>query len=265
MYRRDEPEKSDGIFVLNGQIFSVNDLINTMRRMGISIRLTRDGMTVDGEHINSITDLDGNKCPLAGNCEKRVALVDFLKLQKKRSAVDERPVVPPTAFEESLYSYPRDSYSTQQQSQHSRQDFRSEEPARDFIKPNNHDLFEGNVSGPQDLFEESRDEPSGLFDEPDFRSELEEKLFEDSFFSRSEYSDDDFSREKPQFDSRDTRDTRDSRGYFDNRDDFNQRSENQLYCKKCGYDLEQTWSTCPKCGSRVPIQQSKRTESEFLF
>ena len=70
-----ENNNPDGIFVLNGQIFSVNDLINAMRRQGLRIHLTRGGLSIDGEQISSISSLEGNKCPLASTCEKRVALI----------------------------------------------------------------------------------------------------------------------------------------------------------------------------------------------
>ena len=245
MFRRDDPNNSDGIFVLDGQIFSVNDLISTMRRMGISIRLSRDGLTIDGEHISSITNLDGNKCPLASNCDKRIALVEFLKLQKRQSVADNQQ----QQYSNRSSEYDQEPMYSSPSRQHSRDEYHSEESSRDFIKPNNHDLFEGNIANSSPLFDEPQEETRGLFDEPEFQSKPEERLFEDSFFSRSESN---FSRDKQH----------DSRGF---QEDRNQRNMGQLYCKKCGYDLDSGWSICPKCGSRVPISTNNRSEPEYLF
>ena len=130
-------DNPDGIFVLNGQIFSVNDLINIMRRHGIRIHLNRNGLTVDGEQITSITNLDGNRCPLAPACEKRVALIEFLKIQKSQVTSYSRD----DSYED--YEPPlarpmqeRDSYLEQKR----------EPTRRDFIQPNNHEMLPSNKS-----------------------------------------------------------------------------------------------------------------------
>ncbi len=245
----------DGIFVLNGQIFSVNDLINIMRRHGISIRLTRDGLSIDGEQINSVSNLDGNKCPLAGNCEKRVALVEFLKLQKSQPMYQDRPYDRPTNYDEPSFSS-RDNYDYQEDYRDNYQDLRRDSPreeqSRDFIKPNNHDLFEGNVSNSRGLFDEPppQEEVRGLFDEPDFTAESNDDYFENSFFNRNEYTERELSRED-QFSSRNNR--------------SEPRDTNQNFCKRCGFDVDPNWNSCPKCGQRILSQNQQRTDSEYLF
>ncbi|MHA1211861.1 MAG: zinc ribbon domain-containing protein [Candidatus Heimdallarchaeota archaeon] len=242
MINNNDNNNPDGIFVLNGQIFSVNDLINVMRRHGMRIRLTGNGLSVDGEEISSITNLDDNRCPLAGQCDKRIALIDFLKLQRSQDTrqdhfQDYRP-----ANDSQMFS------SSQIQKPHT--EAYREEPSRDFIKPNNHDLFEGNVSRNTGLFDEPQqhqpqEEMRGLFDEPSFQSESE-----DSFFNRTEYSEQELPRDN-QFGSRDSRPE--------------PRDMNQHFCNRCGYDINPTWNSCPKCGQRVSTQNSQRSEPDYLF
>ncbi|HUT80796.1 MAG TPA: hypothetical protein VMZ29_06280 [Candidatus Bathyarchaeia archaeon] len=244
----------DGIFVLNGQIFSVNDLINIMRRHGISIRLTRDGLSIDGEQISSVSNLDGNKCPLAGNCEKRVALVEFLKLQKSQPMNQERVYDKPTNYDSPSVSS-RDNFDYQEDFRDNYQDLRRDSPrdeqSRDFIKPNNHDLFEGNVSNSRGLFDEPpQEEVRGLFDEPDFKDESNEDYFENSFFNRNEYSERELSRE----------DQFESKGYRPE-----PREMNQHFCKRCGFDIDLSWNSCPKCGQRIISQNPQKTDSDYLF
>ncbi len=231
----DNPE---GIFVLNGQIFSVNDLINIIRRHGIRIHLNRNGLTIDGEQITSISNLDGNKCPLASACEKRVALVEFLKLQKTQVTSDSRD----TSFDD--YEPPlarpmqvRDSYS-----EHKREPTR-----RDFIQPNNHDLFEGNISNRSSYYEEPERVERPQFEDDDFYEDPRDTQFEDSLFQSKEYPEKDFSREKQLYDY----------------DDYRNEELSNSYCKRCGYDLNPAWNSCPKCGQRALTE--KAGNDDYLF
>jgi len=243
MLSRDDDSSSNGIFVLNGQIFSVNDLINAMRRQGINIRLNREGISIDNEYIPSITNLEGDRCPLAKICEKRIALVEFLKLQKSRQA---------------LHEYGDERRSPTYQQSFTRNFTPEESPSRessspDFIRPNNHDLFEGNVSDSRALFDEPLQSPSrGLFDEPDFTSGDTDLPFEDSLFERNNNFDSSFSRDKERFSER----------FSD--DSHHTNNSSQLFCKKCGYDLQSNWKVCPSCGYRIERQESQRSE-DYLF
>ncbi len=219
----------DGIFVLNGQIFSVNDLINAMRRQGLRIHLNRDGLSIDGEQITSISSFDENKCPLASTCEKRVALVDFLKLQKTQNVREDYHQENRTEHEPSSDIFGGN---------HEQEDLqmRKENPRRDFIKPNNHDLFEGNVSNTPGLFDEPVDEIRGLFDEPDLFSEPETKQFEDSLYRNDSLEEKSFSRDDMFSDH--------------SRRGSHQESE-QPFCSECGFDLQSSWNTCPNCSHRI--------------
>jgi len=233
--RRDNP---DGIFVLNGQVFSVNDLITAMRRHGIRIHLNRDGLSIAGEQISSISNLDGNRCPLANSCEKLSALMDFLKMQNSQE------------FQERVYDH-RDNieppYIHEQQQDYNDNYRRDDSRRSDFIKPNNHDLFEGNVSNSRDLFDDPPQEQRGLFDEPTFDNNDESSFFEDQVFGRNDYDDSEYSREKHYID----------RPYRD-------EPQEQLYCQKCGFDLNSNWNSCPRCGQRI-AQNSKQNSFDTLF
>lgn len=223
MINNDNNNNPDGIFVLNGQIFSVNDLINAMRRQGLRIHLNRDGLSIDGEQITSISNFDENNCPLASTCEKRVALIDFLKLQKTQNV------------RENYHQANRFEHESSPDifgSNHEQEDFqmRRESPRRDFIKPNNHDLFEGNVSNSPGLFDEPVEEIRGLFDEP------ETKQFEDSFYHDDSSEEQSFSRDNIFSDH--------------NRRGTPQTSE-QPFCSECGFDLQSSWNTCPNCSHKI--------------
>ncbi len=231
-------DNAKGIFVLNGQMFSVNDLINVMRRHGLRIDMTRNGLAIDGEQITSISNLDGNKCPLAGTCEKRIALVEFLKLQKTQGTRDQN------------YDFIEPPYlqSSQQSSQY---EYRSKEPRNDFIKPNNHDLFEGNVSQSRGLFDEPEVETEmrGLFDEPDFYSDSEEPLFEGSLFNENNNQNRDLPRDRQ----------------FSNSSNYNEtHTVENNYCNKCGFDLNPSWNSCPNCGQRI-TQRSNRNNNDYFY
>lgn len=236
----DRRENPDGIFVLNGQVFSVNDIIAIMRRHGISIRLNRDSLTVDGEQISSISNLDSNRCPLANSCEKLSSLMDFLKMQKQHEfqerVSDQRANIEPPYVHDSQQDY--------------NDEYRREDSRRsDFIKPNNHDLFEGNVSNSRSLFDEPPQEQRGLFDEPIFdnNNDDESSYLEDQVFGRSDYDDSEYSREKQ---------------YFDR--SYREESQEQLFCQKCGFDLNSNWNSCPRCGQRI-AQNTKQNSFDTLF
>ncbi|NHJ46889.1 MAG: zinc ribbon domain-containing protein [Asgard group archaeon] len=241
----DRSDNPDGIFVLNGQVFSVNDLIAVMRRHGIRIRLNRDGLSVDGEQITSISNLDSNKCPLAKSCDKLSALMDFLKLQKSQEsrerAYDRRDSVEPPYIQDSQQDY-RDDF---------REDYRRDKSKRsDFIKPNNHDLFEGNVSNSQGLFDEpSPPESQGLFDEPSYSNDKDNSLFEDSLFRQDDYEEPEYSRDN-QFQDRSYKD--------------DSRVQDQLFCQKCGFDVDSNWNSCPRCGQRI-AQNNRQKTFDTLF
>ncbi|NHK32825.1 MAG: zinc ribbon domain-containing protein [Asgard group archaeon] len=234
----DRRENPDGIFVLNGQVFSVNDIIAVMRRHGIRIRLNRDGLTVDGEQISSISNLDSNRCPLANSCEKLSSLMDFLKMQKRQESqekvYDQRSSIEPPYIHDSQQDYS--------------DDYRREDSRRsDFIKPNNHDLFEGNVTNSRGLFDEPPEEQRGLFDEPSFDNNNESSFFEDQVFSRSDFDDSDYSQENQYRD----------RSYRD-------EPQEQIFCQKCGFDLNSNWNSCPRCGQRI-AQNNKQNTFDTLF
>jgi predicted RNA-binding Zn-ribbon protein involved in translation (DUF1610 family) len=260
---------SDGIIVVNDQIFSVQDLLRAMHRLGINIRLTRDGLIVDGERISSISKLDDTSCPLAKTCEKRIALVEFLKLQQDRSRVQTKETTPsrdifshnsPLLFQENKNDYPykqqdtKDSlYQTSQREHGIRRDSNS-----DFIKPNNHDLFEGNVSEPDRSFpleeEEEEDNPlKGLFDEPDIYSNVGDNSNND-FEQRLFYDEQPIGGQT--FD--------DEESFLDNRDHYSDQEEtDKPFCSECGFDLEPNWNSCPNCGYKV-IRSKRQSERLFL-
>jgi hypothetical protein len=239
--------------VLNGQVFSVNDLIAVMRRHGIRIRLNRDGLSIDGEQITSISNLDGNKCPLAKSCDKLSALMDFLKLQKSQEfrerVYEHRDSIEPPYIQDSQQDY-RDEYRDEY-----REDYRRDKQKRsDFIKPNNHDLFEGNVSNSRGLFDEPtpQETPSqvkGLFDDPTYGNDKDNSLFENSIFRQGDYDESDYSQDN-QYQDRMYRD--------------DSRVQDQLFCQKCGFDLDSNWNTCPRCGQRI-VQNNKQKTYDTLF
>ena len=118
--------------------------------------------------------------------------------------------------------------------------FSREDSRRDFLRPNNHDLFEGNVSDPRVMYDEPEPESPGLFDEPDIRAP-EKPYFEDSFFQPDDYPERQQQQQQPQ-----------DRPLFDDPVSYRepQRQETS-YCKKCGFDLNPSWNSCPNCGQRV--------------
>lgn len=247
-----EGNNPDGIFVVNGQVFSINDLLNVMRRHGMRIRVNANGLYIDGEQINSITNFNDNKCPLAKTCEKRVALIEFLKLQKNQqqskdySQRDFSYESEPQSFYQDTYedSNDQDNYFEQKE----------DKPRRDFIRPNNHDLFEGNVEESRGLFDEPVTEARGLFDEPDLFSESETSNFEDSFYKeRPEHFDD---RREPN-DNPYRENTRDNRS-------FTRDNPEQPFCAECGFDLKPSWVSCPNCGYRI-IRKKRPSERNFRY
>ena len=236
-------DNTDGIFVVNGQIFSATDLLDVMRRHGIRIRVSRDGLNVDGEQISSISHLDHDKCPLASTCEKRVALVEFLKLQKSQDRAPHR------YDDNSNYSsYSERDGFMQQDDQEDDYEFDRDTRRSDFIRPNNHDLFEGNVSQQAGLF----DEPStptrerGLFDEPDlFSDSRDERPFEETFYQDNSNQEERSFRQPDNF-SRQT-----------------QQESNQPFCSECGFDLKPNWVSCPNCGHRVLRHSRNVNKNQF--
>ena len=234
--------KPDGILVVNGQIFSASDLINIMRRHGIRIGLNREGLIINGEQVSSISNLDDNKCPLAGTCEKRVALVEFLKLQKIREI--ETP-----QFREDNLNYSEASLFYDNHENHNN-DFRRDEPRNDFIKPNNHDLFEGNISNQRGLFDEPSERSNrGLFDEPPLFSDSGENHFEESLY-----------RESNDFESKPIQ----NEDYYSENHQFQQQDSQQPFCSECGFDLQPSWVSCPNCGNRV-IRRTNTNEKNYFF
>ncbi len=228
----DNPE---GIFVLNGQIFSVNDLISIMRRNGIRIHLNRTGLTIDGEQITSISNLDENRCPLATACDKRIALVEFLKLQKTQvtQEADSYDYEPPLA--------------RPMQERGDSSDYRKELSRRDFIQPNNHDLFEGNISDKPNFYEEPEREERPQFEDDNFYDNSRDKQFEDSLFQSKKYPEKEYSREKKIYDY----------------DEYKTEELSNSYCKRCGYDLNSAWNSCPKCGQRILVERA--SNNDYLF
>ena len=227
----------DGIFVLNGQIFSVNDLINAMRRQGLRIHLNRDGLTIDGEQITSISNLDENQCPLASTCEKRVALVEFLKLQKKQNSRDRYHQNHRIGYDSSPDIFSEDEDEDFQ--------LRREDSRRDFIKANNHDLFEGNVSNSPGLFDEPLEEGRGLFDEPDLFSEPESKQFEDSPYRENSFEEKSFSRDDL---------------FTEPKRQDSRQDTDQPFCPECGFDIQPSWNSCPNCSYKIirrPVTKNK--------
>ena len=237
-------EKPDGIMVINGQIFSASELITIMRRHGIRIGMNREGLIIDGEQVTSISNLDDNKCPLAGTCEKRVALVEFLKLQKNREIRDSHQ------FDESINYREASLFYDNNDEENHFDEFRREEPRNDYIKPNNHDLFEGNVSNQIGLFDppHTENENRGLFDEPPLFSEPKSNQYEDSFYQE----DNDFEQNQRQDD------------FYPERNQNQRQDTNQPFCSECGFDLKPNWVSCPNCGYRV-VRKSGVKEKNYFF
>jgi len=236
-----------GVFVVNDQIFSVTDLLNIMQRHGIRVKVNRDGLMIDGEYISSVANFEDNRCPLATSCEKRVALVDFLKVRRSREAY--RPMNSHSREYEAPEAYPTMTQNPEYLE-------RKEGPRRDFIKPNNHDLFEGNINNSSGLFDEPEEEPiMGLFDEPDIFSSPEvqrrDSSQDDQFYdNNNDYSD---SRPLPRDRSLSTND----------QDYSDQNRSQQPFCSECGFDMNPTWNSCPNCGYKVVRKNS--TNSDKLF
>ncbi len=239
-----------GVFVVNDQIFSVTDLLNIMQRHGIRVKINRDGLMIDGEYISSVANLEENRCPLSTSCEKRTALVDFLKVQRSKESY--RPMNSHSREYEAPEAYPT-------MSQNPEYPERKEEPRRDFIKPNNHDLFEGNINNSRGLFDEPEEEPiMGLFDEPDIFSSPEvqrsEPLQDDQFYSSNndDYREDSrpLPRDKP---------------YSANDQDYSvQNRSQQPFCSECGFDMNPTWNSCPNCGHKV-IRRNTNNSDKLFF
>jgi hypothetical protein len=256
---------SEGIFVLNNQVFSVIDLINALRRQGIRIRLTRNGLSIAGNEITSITDLDNNRCPLAPTCERRVALMDFLKLRELRSRVSfqqNNPIENYPHQQQNLRqdsqsaSYPFSTYPNQEDTYPAQEEKRQ---SGGFIEPNNHDLFEGNVD----------DSPSSFYDNP-FRDENEEDEFSGALFDDDE---DDYSASTEQSnfdgplfpDNDDYEDTQEP--LFGDSPRFTNPSNSspqKTNCPHCGYQLDSSWVVCPKCGERITHQERPKSERLFI-
>jgi len=239
-----------GVFVVNEQIFSVTELLNLMQRHGIRVKVNRDGLMINGECISSVANFEDNRCPLATSCEKRVALVDFLKVQKSRESY--RPMNSHTQEYEAPEAYPT-------MSQNSEYLERKEEPRRDFIKPNNHDLFEGNINNSRGLFDEPEEEPiMGLFDEPDIFSSPEvqrrDSSQDDQFFdsNNDDYRED--SQPLPQ-----------DKPYSANNQDYGVHNRSQQpFCSECGFDMNPTWNSCPNCGHKI-IRRNTNNSDKLFF
>ncbi|MHA1366696.1 MAG: zinc ribbon domain-containing protein [Candidatus Heimdallarchaeota archaeon] len=231
-------------------IFSVTELLNLMQRHGIRVKVNRDGLMINGECISSVANFEDNRCPLATSCEKRVALVDFLKVQKSRESY--RPMNSHTQEYEAPEAYPT-------MSQNSEYLERKEEPRRDFIKPNNHDLFEGNINNSRGLFDEPEEEPiMGLFDEPDIFSSPEvqrrDSSQDDQFFDNNndDYREDSrpLPRDKP---------------YSANNQDYGVHNRSQQpFCSECGFDMNPTWNSCPNCGHKI-IRRNTNNSDKLFF
>ena len=241
--------KPEGVFVINDQIFSVTDLLSLMQRHGIRVKLNRDGLMIDGEYISSVANLDENRCPLATSCEKRVALVDFLKLQKSNTSY--RPTNnSPVRDYDAPQAYPT-------MSQNSDYLERREEPRRDFIKANNHDLFDGNINNSNaGLFDEPEEPTRGLFDEPDM-------------FSTPEVSRGNQNQDNQYFGNNDFGETRSlpqDRSYSNDNQDYSVQNKSQIqpYCSECGFDLNPTWNSCPNCGNKVFRGNSSGNDKLFF-
>lgn len=233
----------DGIFVINGQIFSAVELLNAMRRHGIHVRVGQNGLNIDGEQISSISNLDDNKCPLASTCDKRVALVEFLKLQRKHGnkISQER--------EQQIEPEPLQSLFDEAPLFKNEQRNRKEDSRRDFIKANNHDLFDGNISSKPGLFDENINQERGLFDGPDLFTETENSQFEDSFYKEGNHYE---GRKSIQEDS------------FSQKRNLNFQDKEQPFCAECGFDLKPNWVSCPNCGYRV-IRKNVQNEKNYFY
>jgi hypothetical protein len=241
-----------GVFVINDQIFSVTDLLSIMQRHGIRIKVNRDGLMIDGEYISSIANLEDDRCPLSTSCEKRVALVDFLKVQRSKESY--RPMNSHTREYDAPQAYPTVTHNPEYLE-------RKEEPRRDFIKPNNHDLFEGNINNSNaDLFDEPEEPIMGLFDEPDIFSSPDvhrgNQSQDDQYYGNSNNNSNDYSDSRPL--------PRD-RPYSSNDQEFGVHNRSQQpFCSECGFDLNPTWNSCPNCGYKVVRGNSNNSDKLFF-
>lgn len=235
----------DGIFVLNGQIFSVDKLITIMRRHGIRISPSEDGLIIEGERISSLSNIGPNSCPLAQTCEKRIAITEFLKLQRKQHPSKR------TTQSSDEYGSPltHDDYSSHQQSITPTKK-PGDSHRGSFIKPNNHDLFEGNIEDGPGLFDEPIEESedfSSLFDEPEsFREANRRTDIKSSQYPEKDYSEQFFSREQT------------------NGHSTVKRRTDEPFCPSCGTDIDPSWNSCPHCGKPLKKGQNSRRDKLFI-
>ncbi|MFW9921898.1 MAG: zinc ribbon domain-containing protein [Candidatus Thorarchaeota archaeon] len=242
-YDENNNNNPDGIFVVNGQIYSAVELINAMRRHGIHVRVSPNGLNIDGEQISSISNLDDNKCPLATTCDKRVALIEFLKLQKKQNMVNynekEFQIEP-----EPIHSLFDETLPLRNEPKNRRESSR-----RDFIKANNHDLFDGNISSKPGLFDEPISQDGGLFDGPDLFSAHESSQFEDSFYKEQDHYEE---RKTLQNES------------ISQKRNLDYHEKDQPFCSECGFDLKPNWVSCPNCGYRI-IRKNVQNDKNYFY
>ncbi|MHA1586640.1 MAG: hypothetical protein ACTSUW_04810, partial [Candidatus Heimdallarchaeota archaeon] len=71
-----------------------------------------------------------------------------------------------------------------------------------------------------------------------------EKQFEDSLFQSKKYPEKEYSREKQIY-------------------DYKTEELSNSYCKRCGFDINSTWNSCPKCGQRILVERANN--DEYLF
>ncbi|MBD3192178.1 MAG: zinc-ribbon domain-containing protein [Candidatus Heimdallarchaeota archaeon] len=236
----------DGIFVLNGQIFSVNDLINIMRRHGIRISPAENGLLLEGERISSISAIEPNSCPLAQTCEKRMAIIEFLKLQKNQIH-SKRTVKFPDDYDS---QFTQDEYPPSHPQTIASPKKQGDSRRGSFIRPNNHDLFEGNIDDGPGLFDEPIDETedfSSLFEEPEsFQEPSRRSDIETHRHPEKEYSEQFFSREQNQEQS------------------SIRRRADEPFCPSCGTDIDPSWNSCPHCGKQLKRSQNSRSDKLFI-
>ncbi|MEA2070043.1 MAG: zinc ribbon domain-containing protein [Asgard group archaeon] len=255
MYTQEKNQK--GIFVINNQVYSINDIISAMQRQGINVTIHSSGLMIEGERIPAISDFRGSNCPIAKTCEKRKALLQFLKLQKTQGRNSEFYSRETSAESYDYSGSPTRSYGQREGEHHARTTHRTREQ-RDFIKPNNHDLFEGNITDDPDF--------SNDFENTHYEEDQEEdfELFDDDLFSES--SQEDF--EKPLFDEGYAQETYHEkansrrRQRMDYEDDY--PSDEKPFCPTCGYDLDSSWSICPNCGEKIVRKEKKQDKGLFF-